>query len=440
MRKAYVIYLILCCLILSVSGQKKVQPQKKAKTTEIRKPAEVFTVQELERQRHEALKEIDLATQLLSEINVTAKASINKLNLLIQQLTARRRVITLLNNEITLIDRRIDTINKVIEQLDKDLKQTKDNYAKSLNSQRLEYRTTQHKLLVILSASNFSQSYRRMRYLKEYADWQKTEAARINKKQEEITLRKAELEKIRAEKQTLLTQREEENKKLVEEEKIRKQEVNEINKKKQTLNAQLQKKKREAEALNRKLDALIAEDIRNSGKSDSADGSSGSGSRNSDIKTSSSSNYVMSEKELHLSNDFASNRGRLPYPLTSRFAVVSRFGTQQHQELTYVRTNNNGIDIQTTEGTDAHAVFNGVVTRVFLMPGFNNSVIIRHGNYLTVYSNLIQVYVKAGDRVTTRQPIGKIFTDKTKDNETILHFQIWKERTKLNPEIWLRKR
>ena len=124
----------------------------------------------------------------------------------------------------------------------------------------------------------------------------------------------------------------------------------------------------------------------------------------------------MTKAEKRLSDDFASNKGRLPYPVSGRHTIVAAFGEQQHQELKYVRTNNSGIDIQTAPGTDARAVFNGEVTRVFVVPGYNNSVIVRHGNYLTVYSNLSQVYVKAGDKVSTRQAIGKIFTDTDKEH------------------------
>ena len=147
--------------------------------------------------------------------------------------------------------------------------------------------------------------------------------------------------------------------------------------------------------------------------------------------------YAMTKAEKRLSDDFASNKGRLPYPVSGRHTIVATFGEQQHQELKYVRTNNSGIDIQTSPGADARAVFNGEVTRVFVVPGYNNSVIVRHGNYLTVYSNLSQVYVKAGDKVSTRQAIGKIFTDTEDGNATILHFQLWKEKTKLNPAPWL---
>lgn len=147
--------------------------------------------------------------------------------------------------------------------------------------------------------------------------------------------------------------------------------------------------------------------------------------------------YAMTKAEKQLSDNFANNRGRLPYPVAGRHTIVATFGEQQHQELKYVRTSNSGIDIQTSPGADARAVFNGEVTRVFVVPGYNNSVIVRHGNYLTVYSNLSQVYVKAGDRVSTRQAIGRIYSDPEDGNSTILHFQLWKEKTKLNPQPWL---
>ena len=147
--------------------------------------------------------------------------------------------------------------------------------------------------------------------------------------------------------------------------------------------------------------------------------------------------YAMTKEEKQLSDNFANNKGKLPYPVTGSHFIVSPFGEQQHQDLKYVRTNNNGIDIQTTSGAEAIAVFKGEVTRIFTIPGYNHSVIVRHGNYLTVYSNLSQVYVKAGDHVSTKQSIGKIYSDPDNGNSTILHFQLWKEKTKLNPAPWL---
>jgi murein DD-endopeptidase MepM/ murein hydrolase activator NlpD len=147
--------------------------------------------------------------------------------------------------------------------------------------------------------------------------------------------------------------------------------------------------------------------------------------------------YAMTKEEKNLSDDLSKNRGSLPVPISGRFRVVGHFGQQQHEDLKYVVTNNNGVDIQGDPGADARAAFGGVVSKVFAVPGYNSSVIVRHGNFLTVYSNLSRVYVSAGDRVSTRQALGKVFSDPDYDNQTILHFQIWKETTKQNPESWI---
>ena len=464
MKRLHITLILLCCIILGTSAQKRntsnnrrttnsttsrnnAKKETEQKSQELQIPGGLFSVEELERRRKEALEEIALTTQLLNEASISAKSSLNRLNLLSQQLISRKKIISLLSEEISAIDRRIKTMTDEIEVLDKDLTKTKENYTKSMQNHQKEYRTSQHKMLLIFSADNLTQSYRRMRYLREYSDWQKKEAERIIIKQNEILQRKAELEMTLKEKQELFAQRENENKKLQDEEQLQQKEVRELNKKQKDLQQQLQQKRKEADALNRQIDNLIAEDIESSGKNIETKTTESKSPESTTTKTptkpataesASKGNYVLTETEVALSNNFANNKGKLPYPLTGNYTIVSRFGEHQHQELTYVKTNNNGIDIQTTAGAEARAIFKGIVTRVFVMPGFNNNVIIRHGNYLTVYSNLSQVYVKAGDAVDTRQAIGKIFSDKEKGNETILHFQIWKERTKLNPATWIR--
>jgi septal ring factor EnvC (AmiA/AmiB activator) len=455
MKRPYLV-ILLCCLALATSFAQtnkrnktskntpppKTTVNKKAQTMQI--PASLSSVEELNSQRRKALEDIELTSRLLDETNVDAKNSLNRLNLLSQQLLSRRRVLILLAQEVAAIDAKIKTMTDEIDVLNKDLVQTKENYARSMQNQQREHRTAQYKMLLILSAENLTQSYRRMRYLREYSDWQKTEAARIVAKQNEITLRKAELEKSRNDKQELLAQREQENKKLETEERIQQKEVRELNKRKTDLQRQLQQKQKEADALNRQIELLITEDIRDS-ENKSPAATTGKTSKPAAPETAkpataeTSKNYRMTESELNLSKDFAGNKGKLPYPLIGKCTIISSFGEHQHQELSHVRTNNNGVDILTTSGSDALAIFNGVVTRVFVMPGYNNNVIVRHGDYLTVYSNLSQVYVKAGDIVVTRQALGKVFTDTGKGNETILHFQIWKERTKLNPASWIRK-
>ncbi|MDO4755260.1 MAG: peptidoglycan DD-metalloendopeptidase family protein [Parabacteroides sp.] len=399
-------------------------------------------VRSLEKRRKAALEEIEMTNQLLEETQKSTRNSLNRLNLLSKQIKSRKQVISLLNQEIAEIDKQIVVSRRTISSLQNELNVKRKNYGKSVQSM-YKRRSSQDKLLFVLSADNFAQSIRRMRYLREYADWQKKQASDIIEKRKEIEEKQKELEKTRKEKNSLLGAREEENRKLQSEESNQKKEVQQLNKKQKQLKADLRKKKKQADALNRQIEKQIAEEIaRAEEKARAAREKANAakkktGDAGEERIATSKGGYAMTKAEKKLSEDFASNKGRLPYPLIGRYTIVSSFGEQQHQELKYVRTNNNGIDIQTTPGTDARAVFKGEVTRVFVVPGYNNSVIIRHGNYLTVYSNLSKVYVKAGDKVDTRQVIGRIFTDTEDGNATILHFQLWKERTKLNPKPWL---
>ena len=404
-------------------------------------------VRQLEQQRKEALADIEETNKLLQETAQTAKTSLNRLNLLSKQILSRKKVISLLNQELDEIEKDILNIQGQLRTLKRELGDKQTNYGKSMRGLYKRH-SSQDKLLFILSAESFSQSMRRMRYLREYADWQKRQANDIVEKQAEISRKQAEMEKTRAEKRALLGTRQEESKKRESEEASQKEEVQLLNKRQKDLKADLQKKRRQAEALNRQIEKQIAEEIaraeaeaKAAREQAAAKGKPVPESKNEPIReervADTKGGYAMTKAEKQLSDNFANNRGRLPYPVAGRHTIVSTFGEQQHQELKYVRTSNSGIDIQTSPGADARAVFNGEVTRVFVVPGYNNSVIVRHGNYLTVYSNLSQVYVKAGDRVSTRQAIGRIYSDPEDGNSTILHFQLWKEKTKLNPQPWL---
>jgi septal ring factor EnvC (AmiA/AmiB activator) len=146
--------------------------------------------------------------------------------------------------------------------------------------------------------------------------------------------------------------------------------------------------------------------------------------------------FAMTKEEQILSSEFANNKGRLPFPLKGNYQITEHFGIQQVAGLTNVHHNNNGIKIETSRGNHAKAVFDGVVSGIFLVPGYQTSIILRHGNYLTLYANLEQVSVKKGDKVKTGQDLGSIYTD---EGITALYFELWKEQTKQNPEPWLNK-
>ena len=405
----YVWFILFICLFGVVSAQNSAR------------------VQALEKQRKEALAEMERINGLIAQTQATTKDYLRRLNLLSEQILSRKKVISLLGQEVEAINAQMNEMSQQIRRLEGELKEKQQNYGKSVRSM-YRRQASQDKLLFILSAENFAQSLRRLRYLREYAAWQKRQASEIVEKQTEITQKRNALTQTRQEKQQLLAQQEKERKQLQTEENNQQKEVKALNKKKSQLQAQLREKRKQAQQLDRLIQEQIAREIAEANRKKAADKQ-----RKADVK----GGYAMTKAEKALSDNFASNRGRLPYPVAGSYTIVSRFGEQQHEQLKYVRTNNNGIDIQTTPGTDARAVFKGVVTRIFTVPGFNHSIIVRHGNYLTVYSNLSQVYVKTGDRVDTRQALGRIFSDPEEHNATILHFQLWKEKTKLNPAPWL---
>lgn len=384
------------------------------------------SVNELKRKRQAALEAINEAQTQLAAAQQKSKSSLSDLQLISAQIRARRDAISLLDKEVEQIERQQRGINAEITELEKDLDKKRENYAKAMRgiySQRSGY----DKIIFILSASSLNQTYRRMRYLREYSSWRKLQAQEIVSKQQDLAAKREELQKNKESKEALITDRRAEATKLLVQENEQKDLVAQLKKEEKTIQAELQKRRKQAEALNSQIEKLIAEDTKASVKK-------------ADVKAESKGGYAMTKVEKELSDDFAKNKGRLPFPLSGSYLIVGHFGPQRHPELKYVKIDNKGIDIQTKQGTDARAVFTGTVTKVVVIPGYStHSVIIRHGNYLTVYSNLSTVYVNAGDKVSTRQAIGKIDSDASDGNRTVLHFQIWKETTKLDPEQWLDK-
>jgi peptidase, M23/M37 family len=409
-------------------------------------------VKDLQKQRKEALRSIAKTDKELKTTKKSALQSLHQLNKLTAEITKHKEVIAALNAEISNINKQERKINETIARLEKELDAKKEAYAKAIRGiagRNSGYET----LMFVFSSSSLNQSYRRIRYLREYSAWRKKEAIKISEQQAELEKKKAELAKTRSEKNAVLGKRTDAANKLKQKEESQKEVVADLKKKEKELQKELNAQRKQAAALNRRIEQLIAEEARKAAEearraaeaakkaanADKKSGKKGSVSAGEVRKSQTKGGYAMTKDELELSNSFSQNKGRLPMPLSGKYMIVGHFGQQQHQELKYVQVNSSGIDIQTTPGTTARSVFNGVVTRVFVMPGYNSSVIIRHGNYLTIYSNLSEVFVKAGDKVTTRQSIGRIYSDPEENNRTVLHFQLWKETTKLNPEPWLNK-
>ena len=384
-------------------------------------------IQDLESQRKAANAEIAITNDLLKETQQTYASALTRLQLLAKQIVARKRIIATLNTEISSIDNEIAIMEEEVKILEQNLKSKQDNYALSIRKMYL-HRTSQEKLMFILSTDNLAQSYRRMLYLKNYYEWQHQQGMDILQKQTELTKKKEKLLITKGEKLVLLQEKEKETQQLDREEKAKQAEVRELQKQEKNLKAELKKKQQKANELNRLIEKAIAEEVARAEREKKAN------KKGQERTAANQGGYAMTKEEQVLSANFAGNQGKLPYPLKGKYRVVGTYGVHQHSELQYVKQQNNGIDIQTTAGNEAKAVFNGAVSAVFAVSG-KNAILIRHGNYITVYSNLSEIYVKKGDKVKTGQSIGKIETDP--NNGTILHFELWKERTKLNPANWL---
>jgi septal ring factor EnvC (AmiA/AmiB activator) len=385
----------------------------------------------LEKQRKTLLAEIESTNQLMSENKRSISNILHNLDLVMQQIAARKKLITVLEKEIRVLNEEIQFKEFQIRRMNKDLQQKKEKYAISLQKMYAQ-KNNQEQLFFIFSADNLAQSFRRMLYLKEYAGWRKQQAHEIFANQQKVAVeKKALLANKRAKEELANVKKTEENRLLIEEN-TKKTEVAGLQKNATKLQAEMDKKKKQAATLDREIARIIAEDVAKAKKAAKAE-------PKTERKAETEGGYAMTKEERALSSDFAGNKGKLPFPLKGNYKIISRFGQQQYSDLKNTRYNSNGIEIKTTPGTHAKAVFDGVVTRVFIVPGFQNSIIIRHGNYLTLYSCIEQALVKQGDKVKTGQDIGKIYTDSEENNKTVLHFELWKEETKLNPEPWLNR-
>jgi len=387
-------------------------------------------ISELEKERLATLAEIEETNLLLKENTLTMSNALSRLNLLVRQINSRKKIIQLLDQEITSLNKEIGFKEMQIKTLEKDFEAKKQQYTTSIRK-LYSHNINQDNLLFILSSRNFTQSYHRIMYLKSYSNWQKKQADEMVEKRNKINKERELLVAHRSDKLNLLKERQSEENQLSKEETSKKAEVKALEKNKKKLQDDLTKKQKQANALNRQIEKIIAEEVL---KSEKAAKSESGENRTAEIK----GGYAMTESERTLSSTFAGNKGKLPFPLKGNYKVVGYFGIHQHKDLSKIVTNNNGIDIETTSGNEARAVFNGVISRIFTLPGYNNSIIVRHGNYLTLYSNIDQVYVKQGDKVNTGQTLGKIYTDRENGNSTLLHFEIWKEQTKLDPLSWIK--
>jgi len=406
-------------------------------------------IRELESKRGALQKQIAESETILKNTKKDVGSQLNSLAALTGQIEERKRYIMAINNDVEAIERELASLQRQLRSLERDLRDKKKKYEASVQY-LYKNKSIEEKLMFIFSAKNLGQTYRRMRYVREYATYQRLQGEEILKKQEQIRKKKAERQQVKAAKENLLKEREGEKVKLEAQEKEKRTLVANLQKKQRGLQNEINKKRREANQLNARIDKLIAEEIERARKRAQEEARREEAARRKARKEGQSAGtgaktkskplevYTMSKADRELSGNFAANRGKLPMPISGAYIITSHYGQYAVEGLRNVKLDNKGIDIQGKPGAQARAIFDGKVAAVFQLNGLFN-VLIRHGNYISVYCNLSSASVKSGDTVKTKQHIGQVFSDGTDNGRTVLHFQLRREKEKLNPEPWLNR-
>jgi len=434
------------------------------------------TLQRLEQERKQLLRSIEASDKKLQQLRRDTRNEEQTLRTVKEQVEQRRQVVAVLGNEVSGLQARIDTLSGHIGRLHRREGALLLRYRAALvQLQRID--THIDPVLFVLSSQNPAEARERQRFLSRYSKAVREASVALRTTRTEIEATKAEVGRTHSEKEQLLSLREAEKKKLEAEEQQRAAQVKDLQGKQQVLAQDLSKQKQKAEDLDRKIQAQVEAEIvaaqrraaelqrrreearrrrqaqRTQPTPPPSTGRSGRGKGTTppppppppaddepeERRAATPGGYAMDANERALASSFAQNKGRLPAPIRGSYSILRTFGVHQHSEHNRVQVNSSGVDFGVNGDSRAYAVFSGVVSRVFVIPGYGTAVILRHGNYLTVYANLSSVAVSTGSRVSTGQSIGSVGASPDGSSGRLLHFQLWHERTKLNPLAWIKR-
>ena len=387
---------------------------------------------ELQEKREQIEKDIKYTNKLLKKTKKNKEKSLAYLKVLSTQLKNREELLQMLNIEISFIEKQIGetTIKivenrKTIEEKKKELIKLKQDYAKMIYY-AYKNKHSFDSWVFIFSSKSFNQAYKRLKYLKQYTQHRKIQAEIIIRIKEELKKEIADLEN-----QKINLQKDKENKKvLIGSKKIEVKEletqktdkktlIKKLKKSESRFKKELQKQQLAAKELDEKIRKIIEEEIKKERTKETKEG------------------FTLTPEAKRISDNFLENKGALPWPL-DKGIIVQGFGKQQHEVFKNIEIYNNGIDIATDEGAKVRAVFDGKVSRIFLIKGGGKVILINHGEYFSVYSGLTEVSIQMEEKIYSKQEIGIVMTDKNKQ-KTHLHFEIWKNYDKQNPSHWLYK-
>ena len=367
-------------------------------------------VKDLQNKQKKLQQEIEQTNRMLKQTKKDEKATMNKLQLIGNNIKNQKKLINALDNEIFALNAEMQTLSTTRDSLQRVLDGYKADYAEMVRQSHFA-QVQQSPLLFLMSSDSFQQLARRARYLQEFARFRQEQVRRIEHTQAEIDTQNELLQANKHDKLTVLDTRKREQENLKRDERKQQTMLNQLKSKEKDLNKQLKQQQKRVAELNKKIDEMVRKQAEKASKA------------------------TLTKEQQLIAGGFEANKGRLPWPI-EKGMISGHFGKQQHPVYEHVIIDNKGIYLQTTSGTKARAVYKGEVTSCFVING-TYAVIVQHGNYRTVYSNLSSLNVKQGDKVETKQTIGTIYTDAEQDQKTELYFQIYKDSNILNPELWI---
>lgn len=375
---------------------------------------------DLEKHRNAILRDIEETQNILETTKQSKSESLEKLDILNKMISLRNSEIDNLMLEIDSADKRIRELEKNTDAMSGDIDAIKKEYAHMILLAYLN-RNKYNQMMFLLSSRDFNQAYKRLLYLRQYSENRKRQVDLIEGMQKELAVQRIILEQEKEGKLKLAERNKEESLKLQNEVSEKERTVNKLKAREKDLVKRLNNKNRIAQRLQLEIENIVKAEINRRNRTSAKD-----------------RNTALNVNEDVLGSSFNDNKGKLPWPLENGI-ITSGFGEHPHPVYKGVVLRNNGIDISTREGSEVKSIFSGEVKAVIYILGSNYTVIIRHGNFLSVYQNLVDIKVKNGDKVSTKQVLGKVFTDEN-SKSTVLHVEIWDELKKLNPEIWLTRR
>lgn len=420
----------------------------------------------LEQQKVRIQDELTLANKILEETKENKETTLNQIQTFEKKIELRETLLRTLNRELELINEDIAQLNDRVDTLEAELQQQLEYYASMIREARRSQSTTS-RLMFLLSAEDFNQAIKRLEYLKQFSKYRRRQIKTIEDKRSALNSSISDLKRQKERKIALRKEMKAEQEKLLAEKKEQEEQIDQYKEREEKLSDEIAAKEKRSDKLEKEIQRLIALEIKRAkeaakrrniedeaielglvrGKDFTTNTSNErlkelieqkrreAEAQGQEVAASTEEEFSLTPEAKQLAANFSANKNRLPWPV-EKGLVVSKFGKQRHPVAKSVIINNNGIDIATEPGSVARASFDGTVSNVIRIPGESLAVLVRHGNYFTIYKNLSRLFVKAGDEVKRGQKLGVVYTDETQ-NKTVLHFEVWNDLKVMDPLLWL---